>query len=124
MVLPVGIVVPEMADFGGVYHDEMLVMVGEDMTGEGMILSLETILPFYSEDEAVMEESLLYAPILSYGALFLEENRQDGYLDLIYRLAFPLFSASTTDKLFGRMFAVAAHEMREVMQNLLEYPEG
>ena len=77
--------------FGMVPHDELLVFIAEDAGGEGLCLSMEMIMPFYSDDEAVMEEALLYSPVLQYGSLFIEENQQDGLLDLIYRLGFPLY---------------------------------
>jgi hypothetical protein len=123
-VLPVGAVVPEMVDSGSGFVDEILVMVAEDGTEDGISLSLEMILPFYSDDESVMEEALLYSPMLPYGALFLEENRQDGLLDLIYRIAFPLFPPAPEQALFHRFIQVAAYELGETMRAFAEDGNG
>jgi hypothetical protein len=123
LVLPAAMVVPEAIDFGGNPQDELLVSITEDATKLGLCLTLEMILPFYSDDDAVMEEALLYAPMLPYGTMFLEENRQDGFLDLIYRLAFPLYPAVPTVRLLDKLFAVAAFELREILHCLAEYPE-
>ena len=84
----------------------------------------ETILPYWSEDETIMEEALLYAPILQFGTLFLEENQQDGLLDLIYRLGFPLYPPALTGRLLDRLFAIAAYELGEIFRFLAENPEG
>ena len=98
--------------------------MAEDATGKGLCLSLEMMLPYWSEDEAIMEETLLYAPVFQYGALFLEENRQDGLLDLIYRLGFPLYPPAPTDKLLDRLFSIASYELAEILRSLAEYPEA
>jgi len=123
MVLPAAVVCPELLTHGGLPQDELLLFVADDLTGKGLCLSLETILPYYSDDDAVMEDALLYAPVLPYGSLFLEENRQDGFLDLIYRLAFPLYPPALTASLTDRLFAVAALELRETLHALTEYPQ-
>ncbi|HEY6008358.1 MAG TPA: hypothetical protein VIU40_08550 [Geobacteraceae bacterium] len=124
LVLPAEIVAPETVDYGVSPQDEALLSVTEDVTKLGLCLTLEMILPFYSEDDAVMEEALLYSPMLPYGTLFLEENRQDGFLDLIYRLAFPLYPALPSARLFDKLFAVAAYELHETLRCLAEYPEA
>lgn len=124
LVLPAGVVCPETAEHGGTQQDEILVYVAEDVTGQGLCLSLEMLLPYYSEDEAVMEDAFLYAPVNQYGTLFLEENRHDSFLDLIYRLALPLFPPDLTGKLLDRLFAIAAYELKETLLGLAEYPAG
>lgn len=124
LVLPATGVCPDLFEQGGANQDEVLLYVAEDAAGEGLCLSLEMILPFWSEDEAVMEDALLYAPILQYGTLFLEENRMDGLLDLIYRLGFPLYPPALTARLLDRLFAVAAYELGVTLRGLAEYPEG
>lgn len=123
MVLNVATFSQEMAEYGGGYADEALVYVVEDPSGRGLCLSMETILPFYSEDDAIMEEALLYGPMLPYGTLFLEENRQDGFLDLIYRLAFPLEPPLLTAPLIEKFFRVAGYELKEVLLSLTESQE-
>lgn len=123
LVLPAASISPEMLEHGGTQQDELLIYVADDATGQGHCLSMEVILPFYSEDDSVMEEALLYAPLLQYGSLFLEENRHDGMLDLIYRLAFPVYPPALTDRLLDRMFSVAAHELTVTLKGLAEYPE-
>jgi hypothetical protein len=124
LVIPIAVICPDAIEHGGSPQDEALVYVTDDASGEGLCLSLETILPYWSEDESVMEDALLYAPIFQCGALFLEENRQDGLLDLIYRLGFPLYPPAATGRLLYRFFAIAVYELRETLLNLAEFPEG
>lgn len=124
IAVPAQVVCPEVLEHGGSPQDEVLLFAAEDPVGEGLCLSLEMILPFWSDDDAVMEDALFSAPILPYGSLFLEENRQDGYLDLIYRLAFPLYPPAPTGRLLAKLLAVAAYELRETLRGLDEYPEG
>jgi hypothetical protein len=124
LVLPAVALSPELAELGVTPQDELLLSVTEDVTKKGLCLSVEMILPFYSEDDAVMEDALLYSPMFPYGTLFLEENRQDGYLDLIYRLAFPLYPPTPTGRLMDKLFAVVAYELPETMRCLAEYPEA
>ena len=124
MVLPADAVCPEAAEYGGLQQDEVLLYISEDAAGAGGCLSLEMVLPFYSEDEAVMEDALLCSPLFQYGALFLEENRQDGLLDLIYRLGFPLYPPALTVRLLDRLFAITAYELGETLRGLTEYSEG
>ena len=124
LVLPVFVVCPEAIEHSGAPQDEILIYVTEDATGQGSCLSIETILPYWSEDESVMEDALLYSPIFQYGALFLEENRQDGLLDLIYRLGFPLYPPALTGRLLDRLFAIAAFELGETLRSLTDYSEG
>ncbi len=121
MVLPAGAVCQEAGEHEGDQQDEVLLYIAEDATGQGCALSLEMILPFYSEDEAVMEDALLYSPLFQYGALFLEENRQDGMLDLIYRLGFPIYPPALTTRLIDRLFGAAAYELKETLRSLAEY---
>jgi len=123
MVLPAGELSPEALEFGSP-QDEVLLCIAEDAGGSGLCFSLEMILPYFSEDDAVMEEALLFAPVLQYGALFLEENPHDGLLDLIYRLAVPLFPPVFTSRLAERMFAIFAFELKETFLALSDYPEG
>jgi hypothetical protein len=123
LVLPVFVVCPEAIEHSGAQQDEILIYVTEDATGQGTCLSIETILPYWSEDESVMEDALLYSPIFQYGALFLEENRQDGLLDLIYRLGFPLYPPALTGRLLDRLFAIAAYELGETLRSLTDYSE-
>jgi hypothetical protein len=123
MVVPAGVVAPETVEFGVAPQDEVLLFLSEDASGTGLCLSAEMILPFYSDDESVMEDALLYSPIFQYGTLFLEENRQDGLLDLIYRLGLPLFPPSPSRRLLERMFAIAGYELTEALRSLSEYPE-
>lgn len=124
LVIPIAVISPEAIEHGGSPQDEGLIYVTEDTSGEGFCLSFETILPFWSEDESVMEDALLYAPIFQCGALFLEENRQDGLLDLIYRLGFPIYPPALTGRLLDRLFAIAIYELQETFRNLAEYPES
>jgi hypothetical protein len=124
LVLPVAVVCPEASEHSGAQQDEILIYVAEDATGQGFSLSIETILPYWSEDESVMEDALLFSPIFQYGALFLEENRQDGLLDLIYRLGFPLYPPALTVRLMDRLFAIAAYELGESLRSLTDYSEG
>ena len=125
MVLPIGIVCPEAVEYGSAPQDEVLVYAAEELGGEGIGLSVEMILPYFNEDESVMEEAFLYStPVHQYGTLFLEENRQDGLVDLIYRLTFPVFPPALTERLLERLFAIAAFEFRETCRILGEYPEG
>lgn len=122
IVLPAGAVCPEAAEYGGLQQDELLLYISDDASGKGGCLSLEMVLPFYSEDEAVMEDALLYSPLFQYGALFLEENRQDDLLDLIYRLGFPIYPPALTPRLIDRLFGAAAYELKETLRSLAEYP--
>uniref|UniRef100_A0A831XFQ6 Uncharacterized protein n=1 Tax=Geobacter metallireducens TaxID=28232 RepID=A0A831XFQ6_GEOME len=124
MVIPAAEVCPEVLEHGGSPQDELLLFVADDPTGQGLCLCLEMILPFWSDDDAVMEEALIYAPIYPYGALFLEENRNDSYLDLIYRLSFPLYPPAPTERLLEKLFAVARYELRETLLGLDEFPEA
>lgn len=125
VVLPIGIVCPEAVEYGSAPQDEVLVYVAEDLEGNGLSLSVEMILPYFSEDEAVMEEAFLYStPVHQYGTIFLEENRQDDLLDLMYRLTFPLFPPAMSSRLLERLFSVAAFEFRETCRIIAEYPEG
>jgi hypothetical protein len=123
MVLPAGHLSPEALEFGSP-QDEVLLCISEDAGGSGLCFSMEMILPYFSEDDAVMEEALLFAPVLQFGALFLEENPHDGLLDLIYRLAVPLFPPTFTARLAERMFAIFAFELKETFLALSEHPEG
>lgn len=123
LVLPAGNVSPESLEFGSP-QDELLLSISEDAGGSGLCFSLEMILPYFSEDDAVMEEALLFAPVLQYGALFLEENPHDGMLDLIYRLAVPLFPPLLTTRLAERMFSIFSFELKETFLALSDYPEG
>lgn len=124
MVLPAGAVCPEAAEHEGEHQDELIFYVAEDAAGEGLCLSLEIILPFYSEDEAAMEDALLFSPVFQYGALFLEENRQDQFLDLIYRLGFPIYPPALTGRVLDRLFGIVAFELKETLRSLAEYQEG
>ena len=123
MVLPAGNLSPESLEFGSP-QDEVLLCIAEDAGGSGLCFSLEMILPYFSEDDAVMEEALLFAPVLQYGALFLEENPHDGLLDLIYRLAVPLFPPLLTSRLAERMFAIFGFELKETFMALSDYPDA
>jgi hypothetical protein len=123
LVIPAQVACPGLADHGGTPQDEVLVYVTDDMTGQGLRISFETILPFYSDDDSVMEEAILFAPVLPYGTLFLEENRHDSYLDLIYRVSFPLAPPALTQRLLGRYLATVAHEIRDALSGLTEYPD-
>jgi hypothetical protein len=122
MVLPAGLVCPYHDEYGGENKDEVLVYVSDDLQG-GLCLALEMVLPFFSEDDTVMEDAYLYAPVHQYGTLFLEENRQDGLLDFIYRLSIPLYPPAATGRLLERFFAIAAHELAETLRSLGEYSE-
>jgi len=124
LVIPAATVCPEVLEHGGTPQDELLLFVADDPTGLGLCLCMEMILPFWSDDDAVMEEALFYAPIYPYGALFLEENRSDGCLDLIYRLSFPLYPPALTERLLEKLFAVARYELRETLVGLDEFPEA
>jgi hypothetical protein len=124
LVLPVAFVCPEVKEHCPAQQDEVLVYLAEDASGKGYCLSIETILPYWSEDETVMEDVLLYSPIFQYGALFLEENRQDGLLDLIYRLGFPLYPPALTVRLLDRLFEIAAYELGEALRSLMDYSDG
>ena len=123
MVMAAGELSPEAREYGSP-QDEVLLSVSEDAGGAGLCFSMEMILPYFSEDDAVMEEALLYAPVLQYGALFLEENPHDGLLDLIYRLSVPLYPPAFTRRLAERMFAIFALELKETFVALSDYPEG
>lgn len=122
IVLPAGNLSPEAQEFGSP-QDEVLLSISEDAAGLGLCFSMEMILPYFSEDDAVMEEALLFAPVLQYGALFLEENPHDGLLDLIYRLSVPLVPPAFTSRLAKRMFATFAFEIKETFLALSDYPE-
>lgn len=119
LVLPAGTVCPYHDQYGGENKDEVLLFVSEDLQG-GLCLALEMVLPFFSEDESVMEDAYLYAPVHQYGTLFLEENRQDGLLDFIYRLSIPLYPPSLSGRLLERFFTIAAAELAETLQALAE----
>ena len=123
IVLPARSVCPA-ADLSPDGKDEQFLYVADSSAGHGLCLSLEMILPFWSDDDAVMEDALLFGPIHQYGTLFLEENRGDGYLDLIYRLAFPLYPPALTGRLLAKLFAIASHELTETLRILAEYPEA
>jgi len=123
LVLPAGDLSPEAREYGSP-QDEVLLSISEDAGGTGLCFSLEMILPYFSEDDAIMEEALLFAPVLQYGALFLEENPHDGLLDLIYRLAVPLYPPLLTSRLAERMFAIFGFELKETFLALSDYPEG
>ena len=45
-------------------------------------------------------------------------------LDLIYRLAVPLFPPLLTTRLADRMFAIFSFELKETFMALSDYPEG
>jgi hypothetical protein len=124
LVVPAGAVSSDLVGEGSSHQDEILLYVNEDQAGAGYCLTTEMILPFWSEDDAVMEDALIYAPIHQYGALFLEENPQDKLLDLIYRLGFPLYPPALTGRLLDRLFATVAHELKETLRCLAEYPEA
>lgn len=124
IVIPAAVVCPGSAVSPADPRDEVLLFIAEDATGRGLCFSMEMILPFYSEDESVMEEALLYSPVFQYGTLFLEENRQDGYLDLIYRLGFPLYPPALTGRILDRLFEIADHEVCEALRGLAEYPDS
>lgn len=123
IVIPAVAVCPESTLHSTDPRDEVLLFVSDDATGSGLCFSLEMILPFYSEDESVMEEALLYSPVFQYGTLFLEDNRQDGYLDLIYRLGFPLYPPALTSRILDRLFTIADREVGDALRALAEYPE-
>ncbi|HWI40249.1 MAG TPA: hypothetical protein VNX25_02030 [Verrucomicrobiae bacterium] len=122
VVLPAVAVCPDEGEFGN-EQDEALIFAADDVTGSGLCLSVEMVIPFFDDDPVVMEEALLYSPILQYGAVFLEENRQDGLLDLIYRVSFPLYPPAPTPRVLSKLLAVAEHEIREVLRSLFEYDE-
>jgi hypothetical protein len=124
MVFPAEAVCPEAEAHRGEHRDEIILYVTEDSAGEGICLSMEMILPFYSEEEAVMEDVLLFSPVFQYGTLFLEENRQDRMLDLIYRFGFPVYPPALTTRVLERLFTIIAFELKEVLQSLAEYSEG
>jgi hypothetical protein len=120
LVIPAPVLCPELTEQGGSAQDEILVYVADDLTGQGMRLSFETILPFYSDNDDIMEDAVIFSPVLPYGTIFLEENRHDGYLDLIYRVSFPLAPPALTQRLLGRYMATVAHEIREALAGLAE----
>ena len=122
LVLPAGIVCPYHDEYGGENKDEVLLFVSEDLQG-GLSLALEMVLPFFSEDDTVMEDAFFSAPVHQYGTLFLEENRQDGLLDFIYRLSIPLYPPALTGRLLERFFTIAADELAETLRSLGEYQE-
>jgi hypothetical protein len=113
---------PSALVYGMIPQDELLVFIAEDAGGKGLCLSMEMIMPFYSDDEAVMEEALLYSPVLQYGSLFIEENHMDGLLDLIYRLGFPLYPPFPSARIMERLFSIVAREVDESLGGLSEYP--
>ncbi|WP_243374686.1 hypothetical protein [Geotalea sp. SG265] len=121
IVIPAGAICPESDEHGGAGQDEVLVYLAEDATGQGLCLALEMLMPYYSEDEAVMEDALLYGPVNQYGSLFLEENRHDSFLDLIYRLSFPVYPVNPDQILLNRFFSIAAFELKETLQGLAGY---
>lgn len=123
LVLPAQVFSPEIEQYGGTQQDELLIAVTDDATGSGLCLSLEISLPFYDDDPGIMEDAVLYSPILQYGSLFLEENRQ-GYLNLIYRIAFPLYPPALTQGIVARFFAAAALEVADTLHALAEYPDA
>ena len=122
MVLPAGLVCPYHDEYGGENKDEVLLFVSEDLQG-GLCLALEMVLPFFSEDDTVMEDAFFNAPVHQYGTLFLEENRQDSLLDFIYRLSIPLYPPALTGRTLERLFAIAAYELAETLRSLGEYQE-
>jgi hypothetical protein len=122
--LPADAVCPEAEGDSGEHRDEIILYVTEDTAGEGICLSMEMILPFYSEEEAVMEDALLFSPVFQYGTLFLEENKQDRMLDLIYRFGFPAYPPALTTRVLERLFTIIAFELKEVLRSLAEYSEG
>ena len=124
LVIPAAVVCSVCDEHGGAGEDELLVYLAEDTTGEGICLALEMLMPYYSEDEAVMEEAFLFSPVNQYGTLFLEENRQDSFLDLIYRLAFPLYPVNPDKALLGRFFSIAGNELKWTLQGLAEYSDN
>jgi hypothetical protein len=124
IVIPAGAICPECDEHGGAGQDEVLVYLAEDATGQGLCLALEMLMPYYSEDEAVMEDAFLYAPINQYGTLFLEENRHDSFLDLIYRLSLPLYPVTLDATILDRFFAIAAFELKGTLLGLAEYSDG
>lgn len=124
MVILAGAVCPEAVAPDADHQDEILAYVTEDAAGQGLCLSMEMILPFYSEDDAVMEDAILFSPVFQYGSLFLEENRQDGLLDLIYRFGFPIYPPALIGKVLDRLFAIVAFELKETLRSLAEGPGG
>ena len=122
MVLPAGTVCPYHDQYGGENKDEVLLFVSRDLQN-GLCLALEMVLPFFSEDDSVMEDAFLYAPVHQYGTLFLEENRQDSLLDFIYRLSIPLAPPTLSPRLLERFFTIASFELAETLRALGEYPE-
>jgi len=124
MVLPASTLSRESQEYGSP-QDEVLLSINEDAAGTGgLCFSMEMILPYFNEDDAVMEEALLFAPVLQYGALFLEENPHDGLLDLIYKLAVPLYPPAFTSRLADRMFSTFSFELKQTFQALSDYPQG
>lgn len=122
MVIPAEVICSESSEHGSAGQDEVLVYLAEDATGRGLCLSLEMLMPYYSEDETVMEDAFLYAPLNQYGTLFLEENRHDSFLDLIYRLALPIYPVKLDPELLDRFFSIAAYELKETLRGLADYP--
>lgn len=123
IVIPALVACPAAQASGMVSHDELLVFVTEDTAGQGLCLSIEMIMPFYSDDETVMEDALLYSPVFQYGSLFLEENRHDGLLDLIYRLGFPLYPPIPTGRTLERLFSIVVREVDDALREFSGYPE-
>jgi len=123
LVIPAGVVCAEAVEYGSP-QDELLLFISDDFGGQGLCLSMEMILPYYSDDGSVMEDALLYgSPVLQYGTTFLEENPQDGLLDLIYRIGMPLYPPALTKRLVDRLLATAAFELRETILCLYDVPE-
>lgn len=123
MVIPAGAVCPEADAPGEEQKDELLVYITEDTAGEGFCLTMEMILPFYSDETEVMEDLLLFSPVFQYGTLFLEENRQDGLLDFIYRIGFPIFPPALTGRILDRLFTIVAFELKETLMYLTDFSE-
>lgn len=120
IVIPVIHLAPASVDFGAVAQDEALLYVSEDITGKGLCVSLEMVLPFFSDDPIDMEDALLSTPIVQFGTYFLEENPQDGLLDLIYKVTFPAFPPGLTPRVIERLLTVGAYEITETLRVLTE----
>jgi hypothetical protein len=115
VVIPAEYVCQLAAEMGS-RQDEALLFVETDGADTGLCLSLEMILPFGSDDDTEMENALLYGtPILQYGTLFLDENPHDNMLDLVYRLAVPIYPPALTIRLLNRLFAIAAQELKDTI---------
>ena len=123
IVIPAGVVCPEADEPGEDQKDEILIYITEDTAGEGFCLTMEMILPFYSDETEMMEDLLLFSPVFQYGTLFLEENRQDGLLDFIYRIGFPIFPPALTGRILDRLFTIVAFELKETLLYLADFSE-